>query len=88
MLIGGDSIAEYKIRKYERAIAKVEKEHGLEPGTLQRELAKGQAGASIGGNTPGDVVSEQERLKGDANGKWTETLAPPNLATSYRLPGN
>jgi hypothetical protein len=86
-LIGGDSIAEYKIRQYERAIAKEEKDRGLESGTLLYGRSERQAVTGPGGNTVANAVSGQERSPSNGDGKWTETLAPPDLTVSYKLPG-
>jgi hypothetical protein len=88
MLIGGDGIAEYKIRQYERAIAKEEKARGLEPGSLLHQRPEGAAVASPGGHPETNAVGRQERSEGGANGKWSDTLAPANLTTAYKLPGS
>lgn len=87
MLIGGDCIAEYKIRQYEHFIAKEEKSRGLEPGSLRYGRSEGEAVASPGGHPQTDVVSRQERSQGGTNGEWADTLAPDNLITTYKLPG-
>lgn len=95
MLTGGliyltvpDSIAEYKLRQYERAIAKEEKERGLEPGSLLRQRSQGEVVAEARGNTDRNAVGGQDRSPSDGNGKWTETLAGPDLAVTYKLPGS
>ena len=88
MLIGGDAITEYKIRQYERAIAKEEKDRNLPPGTLRYQQSQGQAVSNPRGYTEEHAISGEGRPQSNDNGKWTDTLAPADLAVTYKLPGS
>ena len=94
MLAGGlaflvipDTIAEVKIRQYERAIAAEEKARNLPPGTLRNQRSEGQTVSNPGGHPEEYVVSGKERSASNGNGGWTDTLAPPDLTTAYKFPG-
>ena len=95
MLCGGvaflvvpDTIAEVKIRQYERAIAKEEKERNLPAGTLRNQYAQREAIPNPGQHSQEYAVNRQERSEGNGDGKWTDTLAPADLAVTYKLPGS
>jgi hypothetical protein len=94
MLFGGaaalivpDGLMEYRIRKVERAIAQEEKSRGLEPGSLRRQYAQGPVEQHTGDNPQGNAGERQERSTSNGDGKWTDTLAPTDLITAYKLPG-
>jgi len=86
-LIVPDSLMEWRIRQIEHSIAKEERDRNLPPGTLLRQYTQGAVEQHPGGHPEVNAVGRQERSESNGDGKWTDTLAPSDLITAYKLPG-